>query len=72
MALTNLPYDDEAILAATESATVLAKEVRDVQVDFASTSVSDDDAVARVTATITWTVPAAEALRILQESLPRD
>jgi len=30
MALTNLPYDDEAILAATESATVLAKEVRDV------------------------------------------
>ncbi|RIJ56194.1 hypothetical protein [Clavibacter phaseoli] len=71
MALTNLPYDDEAILAATESATVLAKEVRDVQVDFASTSVFDD-AVARVTATITWTVPAAEALRILQESLPRD
>jgi hypothetical protein len=71
MALTNLPYDDEAILAATESATVLAKEVRDVQVDFASTSVSED-AIARVTATITWTVPAAEALRILQESLPRD
>ena len=33
MALTNLPYDDEAILTATESATVLAKEVRDVQVE---------------------------------------
>jgi len=31
-----------------------------------------EDAVARVTATITWTVPAGEVLRILQESLPRD
>jgi hypothetical protein len=70
MALTNLPYDDDAILAATESATVLGREVRDVQVDFASTSVSDD-AVARVTATITWTVPAGEAVRILDEARPR-
>ncbi|MBF4623122.1 hypothetical protein [Clavibacter sp. VKM Ac-2872] len=69
MALTNLPYDDDAILAATESATVLAREVRDVQVDFASTSVSDGG-VARVTATITWTVPADEAVRILDEARP--
>ncbi|WP_316317229.1 hypothetical protein, partial [Clavibacter michiganensis] len=70
MALTNLPYDDEAIIAAAESATVLGREVRDVQVDFASTSVSDDS-VARVTATITWTVPADEAVRILDEARPR-
>ncbi|AJW78150.1 MULTISPECIES: hypothetical protein [Clavibacter] len=70
MALTNLPYDDDAIIAAAESATVLGREVRDVQVDFASTSVSDDS-VARVTATITWTVPADEAVRILDEARPR-
>ncbi|CCE74482.1 hypothetical protein [Clavibacter nebraskensis] len=70
MALTNLPYDDEAILTATESATVLGREVRDVQVDFAGTSVSGDS-VARVTATITWTVPADEAVRILDAALPR-
>ena len=71
MALTNLPYDDDAILAATESGTVLGREVRDVQVDFASTSLSGGD-VARVTATITWTVPADEAVRILDEARPRD
>ncbi|OUD88479.1 hypothetical protein BC477_10820 [Clavibacter michiganensis subsp. michiganensis] len=41
-----------------------------MQVDFASTSVSDDS-VARVTATITWTVPADEAVRILDEARPR-
>ncbi|OUE24504.1 hypothetical protein [Clavibacter michiganensis] len=70
MALTNLPYDDEAILAATESAAAISREVRDVQVDFAGTDVSDDG-VARVTATITWTVPADEAVRILDAARPR-
>jgi hypothetical protein len=70
MALTNLPYDDDAILAAAESATVIAREVRDVSVDFAGTSVSGDS-VARVTATITYTVPADVAVRILDEARPR-
>ncbi|MFT2752542.1 hypothetical protein [Clavibacter sp. Sh2088] len=70
MALTNLPYDDDAILAAAESAAVIAREVRDVSVDFAGTSVSDDS-VARVTATITYTVPADVAVRILDEARPR-
>ncbi|WP_043671638.1 hypothetical protein [Clavibacter michiganensis] len=71
MALTNLPYDDDAILAAAESATVIAREVRDVSVDFATTSVSADS-VARVTATVTYTVPADVAARILDEARPRD
>ncbi|ALD11916.1 hypothetical protein [Clavibacter capsici] len=70
MALTNLPYDDDAILAAAEAATVIAREVRDVSVDFASTSVSADS-VARVTATVTYTVPADVAARILDEARPR-
>ncbi|OUE30167.1 hypothetical protein BFL35_11585 [Clavibacter michiganensis] len=70
MALTNLPYDDDAILAAAEAATVIAREVRDVSVDFAGTSVSADS-VARVTATVTYTVPADVAARILDEARPR-
>ena len=70
MALTNLPSDDEAILAAAESATVISREVRVVQVDFAGTSISDDG-VARITATVSWTVPADEAVRILERALPR-
>jgi hypothetical protein len=70
MALTNLPYDDDAILAAAESATAIAREVRDVSVDFAGTSVSGDS-VARVTATVTYTVPADVAVRILDEARPR-
>jgi hypothetical protein len=70
MAVTNLPYDDEAILEAAEAATVLSREVRDVQVDFVATDLSDTG-VARITATISWTIPAPEAVRILEDALPR-
>ncbi|MFS4505532.1 hypothetical protein ACMA46_04775 [Clavibacter sp. Sh2141] len=70
MALTNLPYDDDAILTAAETAAALDREVRDVSVDFDSASVSPDD-VARITATITYTVPADVAVRILDEARPR-
>jgi hypothetical protein len=70
MALTNLPYDDDAILTAAEAAAALDREVRDVSVDFDSTGVSPDD-VARITATITYTVPADVAVRILDEARPR-
>ncbi|RIJ51900.1 hypothetical protein DZG00_07115 [Clavibacter lycopersici] len=71
MALTNLPYDDDAILTAVQSATAISREVRDVQVDFSGTGVSEDS-VARITATISWTVPADEAVRILDGARPRD
>jgi hypothetical protein len=70
MALTNLPYDDDAILTAAETAAALDREVRDVSVDFDSTSVSGDS-TARITATITYTVPADVAVRILDEARPR-
>ncbi|CAQ02642.1 hypothetical protein ACR8AL_10365 [Clavibacter sepedonicus] len=70
MALTNLPYDDEAILGAAESANAISREVRDVQVDFTGTGVGEDG-VARITATISWTVPADEAVRILEQAMPR-
>jgi hypothetical protein len=70
MALTNLPYDDEAILTGAEGATVLGREVRDVQVDFTGTDLSDAG-VARITATVSWTIPAPEAVRILEDALPR-
>jgi len=69
VALTNLPYDDDAILDATMAATVLSREVRDVQVDFASSEIADGG-VARVTATISWTVSAADAAGILERALP--
>lgn len=70
MALTNLPYDDEAIVAAAESAPVISREVRDVQVDFTGSSVGEDS-VARITATVSWTVPARTAVGILEQALPR-
>ena len=69
MALTNLPYDDDAIVAAVRDLAVRRQEVRDVRVDFSSTDV-DDATEATVTATFAWTVSAADAARILADAAP--
>jgi len=69
MALTNLPYDDDAIVAAVRDVAVRRQEVRDVRVDFSSTDV-DESTEATVTATFAWTVSAADAARILADAAP--
>ena len=69
MALTNMPYDDDRIVAAVRDAAVRRQEVRDVRVDFTSVDV-DDTAEATVTATFAWTLSAADAARILAEAAP--
>jgi hypothetical protein len=69
MAITNMPYDDARILDGVTAAPIISTETRDVQVDFASSSTRVGD-VARITATITWTVSAADAVRILDEARP--
>jgi hypothetical protein len=70
LALTNLPYDDDAILEATMAARIISREVRDVQVDFTTSEITADS-VARVTATISWTIPADDAADILERARPR-
>lgn len=67
MAITNLPYDDERIVAALDSGAGVRSETRDVRVDFAGMGTTEDD-VATVTATVSWTVSAAEAVRILEDA----
>lgn len=69
MALTNLPYDDDLIITSVTNVPVLSKEVRDVQVDFTSTE-STPNSIATITATITWTVAATDAERILDAARP--
>jgi hypothetical protein len=64
MAITNLPYHDERIVSGVADAHVISTETRDVRVDFTGTGVSPDD-TATITATVTWTVPAADAVRVL-------
>ncbi|WP_445443424.1 hypothetical protein [Clavibacter sp. km1a] len=64
MALTNLPYDDERIVEGVTAATARHTETRDVKVDFTGVGVTADD-TATITATLTWTVSAADAVRIL-------
>ncbi|MFS4505760.1 hypothetical protein ACMA46_05920 [Clavibacter sp. Sh2141] len=64
MALTNLPYDDDRIVEGVTAATARHTETRDVKVDFAGVGVTADD-TATITATLSWTVSAADAVRIL-------
>ncbi|WP_181032863.1 hypothetical protein [Clavibacter michiganensis] len=67
MAISNIPYDDERIVAALDAGAGVRSETRDVRVDFTGTGITEDD-VATVTATLTWTVPAPVAVRILDEA----
>lgn len=69
MALTNLPYDDDKIVEGARTSDVRRHEVRDVRVDFLSTDVGEA-AEATVSATFTWTVSAADAVRILADAVP--
>ena len=69
MAITNLPYDDDLILEGVRAITPISQESRDVQVDFGGTGVSSED-VARISVTTTWTVSAADAVRILAAAVP--
>jgi hypothetical protein len=71
MAITDLPYDDGRILDGITSVPVITEETRDVEVDFAGTTV-EADGVARVTATITWTNSATDAVRILDAARPTE
>ena len=67
MAISNIPYDDDRIVAALDAGAGVRSETRDVRVDFTGTGITEDD-VATVTATLTWTVPAPVAVRILDEA----
>ncbi|WP_181034801.1 hypothetical protein [Clavibacter michiganensis] len=67
MAISNIPYDDDRIVAALDAGAGVRSETRDVRVDFTGPGITEDD-VATVTATLTWTVPAPVAVRILDEA----
>jgi hypothetical protein len=67
MAITNRPYNDEKIVAAVQSLEGKVEQVRDVQVNFMSNDTSPE-ATAVVTAVFSWTIPAAEAARILDQA----
>jgi len=67
MAITNRPYNDEIIVTAVQSLNTKVEQVRDVEVNFTSNDTSAE-ATAMVTATFSWTVPAAEAARILDQA----
>ncbi|MFT2690494.1 hypothetical protein [Clavibacter zhangzhiyongii] len=69
MAITNLPYDDDLILEGVRATTAISEETRDVQVDFTTAGTSTED-VARISVTTTYTVPAADAVRILVAAIP--
>lgn len=69
MALTNLPYDDEKIVEAVRTGGVKRQELRDVHVDFLSTDLGEE-AEATVSATYTWTISAADAVRVLADAVP--
>ena len=67
MAITNRPYNDEKIVTAVQSLKTKVEQVRDVEVNFTSNDTSAE-ATAVITATFTWTIPAAEAARILDRA----
>jgi hypothetical protein len=69
MAITNLPYDDDTIFQGVQAVPSISQEVRDIHVDFTSTSTGPTD-TARVTAVVTWTVAATDAVRILDDARP--
>jgi len=69
MALSNLPYDDLAIVDGIKNVPVQSEEVTGVQVNFLTNDVSDAT-TATVTATMTWVISAADAVRLLDAARP--
>ena len=71
MAITNRPYNDQKIVAAVQNLETKVEQVRDVEVNFSSNDMSAE-ATAMITATFSWTIPAAEAARILDQAQDSD
>jgi len=69
MAISNMPYDDAAIVRAMEGLPTRGRAVSDVRVDFLSDDVGPGG-TATVTATMTWTVSAADAVEVLDAARP--
>jgi hypothetical protein len=69
MAISNLPYDDRAIIDALKSVSVLNETVSNVSVNFLDNEISENS-TATVTATLSWVVSSAAAVRILDGAKP--
>jgi len=69
MAISNLPYDDRAIIDAVRTAPVQTETVSNVSVNFMDNEISEHS-TATVTATLSWVVSSAEAVRILERAKP--
>lgn len=67
MALSNLPYDDAKIVTGLKALTVHREEVTDITVDFHSNDITD---TATVTATTSWVISSADAVRLLDAAKP--
>lgn len=71
MAISNLPYDDRAIVDAlkTVPVPVQSETISKVSVNFLDNEISEQS-TATVTATLSWVVSSAEAVRILERAAP--
>ena len=69
MAISNLPYDDAAIVAGLKKMSVQSEEVSHVSVNFTSNDVGPDT-TATVTATLSWIISSADAVRLLDAARP--
>ncbi|ROP73462.1 MULTISPECIES: hypothetical protein [unclassified Frigoribacterium] len=69
MAISNLPYDDRAIVDALKTVPVQSETISKVSVNFLDNEISEQS-TATVTATLSWVVSSAEAVRILERAAP--
>ncbi|PYY31868.1 hypothetical protein DEJ25_04975 [Curtobacterium sp. MCPF17_011] len=69
MALSNLPYDDRAIVDGIKGVAVHAEQISQVAVNFIADDLSDGT-TATVTATMTWVISSADAVRLLDAARP--
>jgi hypothetical protein len=69
MAISNLPYDDRAIIDALKTVPVQSETISKVSVNFLDNEISEQS-TATVTATLSWVVSSAEAVRILESAKP--
>jgi len=70
MAISNMPYDDRAIVDAVRALPVQSETVSQVSVNFLSNEI-DDGTTATVTAMTTWVVSSVDAVAILDAARPR-
>jgi hypothetical protein len=69
MAISNLPYDDRTIVDALKTVPVQSETISKVSVNFLDNEISEQS-TATVTATLSWVVSSAEAVRILERAAP--